>query len=94
MDVSLWEGMATRVLGHPKSPAPPPIKATFEGNPEKLAFFLNQVVSHLDQHGAAYADNEARMDTIMDNLDREVAEWLMALHNGAPKLGDPDAFLG
>lgn len=67
----------------------------FDGSPEKLAFFLNQVWSHLDRYRNNYSDEAARVDIIMANLKAEVAEWMTTLHNeDAPKLVTPDALLG
>lgn len=58
-------------------------------------FFLNQVWAHLDHYGPMYADNMACVDAIVANLEGEAAEWVMGLHDeGAPELGDPNAFLG
>lgn len=93
MDVSLWHGVATKV--HPKTSAAPPIKDAIDGNPEKLAFFLNQTWSHLDQHEIKYADDKILMDTIVANLKGETVEWMTTLHDeGAPELGILLAFLG
>lgn len=75
--------------------APPPITVTFNRNPEKFAFFLNQVWAHMDRYVPMYADDVACMDIIVANLKEEEAEWVMALHDKeVPKLGDLDAFLG
>lgn len=71
--------------GGPRPPPPPPIKSTFDGDPEKLMFFLNQIWSHLDQHGGAYI--------ILANLEKEITKWVMTLHDRAPEVGDPDVFL-
>lgn len=78
-----------------RPPQPPKFKTVFNRNPEKLPFFLNQVWSLLDQHGAEYADDEAWVDMIVANLEGEAAELVMILHDeGVPELGDPDTFLG
>ncbi|KAK9395724.1 hypothetical protein NXF25_019085 [Crotalus adamanteus] len=67
----------------------------FDGNPEKLAFFLNQVWSHLHCHGNNYPDEAAQVDVIVANLKVEAAEWVTILHNeDAPELATPDALLG
>lgn len=74
---------------------PPPLRATFNGNLEKLAFFLNQVQTHLDWHGKEHADNDAQVDTVMANLEGEAVEWVTAVHDkGAPELVNSDMFLG
>lgn len=42
-----------------------------------------------------YANDKAHVDAIMVNLEGEAAERVMVLHDeGAPELGEPDAFLG
>lgn len=46
-------GVAAGILGHPGGPGAPAIKATFDGSPEKLAFFLNQVWVHMDRYRLA-----------------------------------------
>lgn len=70
------------------------MKATFDGNSEKLAFFLNQVWMHVDPHGGEYADDEAWVDVIVTNLEGEMAEWVTTLHDErAPELANLDAFL-
>lgn len=66
---------------------PLPLRATFDGNPQKLVFFLNQVWMHLDQHGGEYTDDKAWVDVIMANLEGEVASWVTSLHDeGAPQV--------
>ncbi|KAK9395765.1 hypothetical protein NXF25_019126, partial [Crotalus adamanteus] len=72
-----------------------PLRATFNGSPEKLAFFLNQVWSHLNHHGNNYPDEATRVDVNMANLEAEVADWVTILHDeDAPELATPDALLG
>lgn len=94
MDLPLWWGMASRSLASIEAIPTPPLRTTFDGNPEKLAFFLNQVWMHLDWHEGEYADDEAWVDVIVANLKREAAEWMTRLHDeGAPELADLDAFL-
>lgn len=74
---------------------PPLLKATFDETPEKLAFFLNQVQSHPDWFGQMYPDKEACVEIIVENLEGEIKQGVVNLHDkGAPKLGDLAAFLG
>lgn len=80
-----WHGC--RCIGASQYPL---IKAKFDGDPEKLAFFLNQVWSHLDQYGEFYTDDEACVSAIGENLEGEAVEWVTLLHDeGAPELGVP-----
>lgn len=67
----------------------------FDRNLEKLVFFLNQMWAHLDLYGPVYAIDVACMNAIVANFEGEAVEWVMGCHDqGAPKLGDPDMFLG
>lgn len=87
-------GVAAGILGYPGGPGAPAIKATFDGSPEKLAFFLSQVWVHMDRYRLAYVDNATCVNAIMTNLGGKAAEWVTALHNeGDPKLGETDTFL-
>lgn len=66
----------------------------FDGNPETLAFLLNHVWTHLDQHRKEYSDDKAWVDVNVANLEGEVAEWVTILHDeGHPELDNLDAFL-
>lgn len=60
---------------------PPPLKATFDGWTEKLAYFLNQVWNYLDQYGADFHDKGAIVNAITVNLEKEATEWVVALHD-------------
>lgn len=51
----------------PKPPPSPQLRATFDRNPEKLTFFLNQVWAHFEWHGEGYPDD------IVANLEGE--QW-------------------
>lgn len=84
-----------RVTGAPQDLFKPlPIKATIDGSPGKLAFFLYQVWAHLDHYSPAYIDDVSCVNAIVTNLEGEVEEWVTRFHNEeAPKLGDPDVFL-
>lgn len=71
-----------------------PIKATFDGDPEKLPFFLNQVWAHLNRYTPAYTDNSMMMDAGAVNLEVEAAEWVTSLHDEqAPELWDTNLFM-
>lgn len=74
---------------------PPSLKATFDKTPEKLAFFLNQVQLHPDRFGQMYPDEDACVEIIVANLEGEITQGMVTLHDeGAPKLGDLAVFLG
>lgn len=55
---------------------PPPIKPMFEGDPERLPFFLNQVWVHHDCYAYAYPDNAKMVNAVTANLEEEVTEWV------------------
>lgn len=82
-------------MGAPGTIEPPLIKATLDGNLEKLAFFLNQMWAHLDQYGPVYFDDVACVNAIVANVEGEAAECVTGLHDErVPELGDPNDFLG
>lgn len=84
-----------RYWSTPRPPLPPPIKATFDGIPEKLAFFLNQAWSYSIRHGIKYAEDGPCVNVIMANPEGEVLEWVTTLHDeGTAELGDLVAFQG
>lgn len=69
----------------------PPLRAMFDGKPKKLAFFLNQAWTQLNQHGGEYADDETCVDVIVANLKGKEAKWVKILHDeGAPELPNLD----
>lgn len=73
---------------------PPCLRATFDGKPKKLAYFLNQVWSHMDQYGDAYLDEMACVNAINASMEGEAADWVVLLHDeAAPELGNVDAFM-
>lgn len=81
----------------PAPPAGPPwFKATFNGAPGKLAYFLNQIWSHLDCYGALYQSDQEIISAVVDNMmDREAAEWLAQLPSeGGPELDNANEFIG
>ncbi|KAK9395547.1 Retrotransposon-derived protein PEG10 [Crotalus adamanteus] len=72
----------------------PPFNATFDGDPEKLIFFLNQVRSHLNHWAYLYPEPGAMVDVIGANLEGEASEWLNNLYSEqALELEDPHLFL-
>lgn len=72
---------------------PPPLRATFDGDPDKLAFFLNQVWAHLDRNAPAYPDKRVMVNAVATNLG-EAMEWITSLHDEeASELGNLDIFL-
>ncbi|KAK9395445.1 retrotransposon-derived protein PEG10 [Crotalus adamanteus] len=72
----------------------PPFNATFDGDPEKLIFFLNQVRSHLNRWAYLYPEPGAMVDVIGANLEGEASEWLNNLYSEqALELEDPHLFL-
>lgn len=70
------------------------MKATFDGDLEKLTFFLNQVWVHIDDHAVNYPSDQAMVRAVTVNLEGEAAEWVTQLHDeDAPELGNIDTFL-
>lgn len=63
---------------YPPPLEPPPLKATFNGDPECLALLLSQVISHLDCYGHFYPSQWAM---VMAVLGGEAAKWVATLHN-------------
>lgn len=59
---------------HPLPLEPPPLRATFNGNPDRLALFLSQVISHLDRYTRLYLSQWAMVVEVMAVLEGEVAE--------------------
>ncbi|ETE71500.1 hypothetical protein L345_02679, partial [Ophiophagus hannah] len=80
-------------------PATPPaalpcFRAAFDETPGKLAYFLNQIWSHLDCHGDQYQSDQDMVLAIADNMEDNAAEWIAKLHNQrASELGDADEFV-
>lgn len=73
---------------------PPPINPTFDGDPKKPSFFLNQVWANFDQYAYAYLDDAMMVNTVVANLKGEVAEWVTNPHNlGASELLDANLFM-
>lgn len=70
------------------------IKATFDGEPDKLSFFINQVWVHVDCYAPTYPDERVMVNVVAANLEGEAAEWMTSLHDeDAPELGNVDLFL-
>lgn len=64
------------------------MKATFDGDLEKLAFFLNQVWAHLDHYALAYLTEVVMVNVVATKPEGEAAEWVTRLHNEVtPELG-------
>lgn len=73
---------------------PPPLQVSFDGNPDRVALFLSQVISHLDLYTRLYPSQWAMVVAVTAVLDREVAEWVADLHNEhARELADVGLFL-
>ncbi|KAG8124650.1 hypothetical protein E2320_019887 [Naja naja] len=53
----------------------------------KLAYFLNQIWSHLDYYGAQYQSDQEIITAIADNMmEGDTANWIAQLHDkGTPK---------
>lgn len=60
---------------------PPPLKATFDGDPECLALFLSQVISHLNHYGHLYLSQWVMVVAVMAVLEGEAAKWVATLYN-------------
>lgn len=61
--------------------------ATNKG-PEKLAFFLNQVWTNLDDYVPAYLLDIVMVNAVATNLEGEAMEWVMRFHGeDMPALG-------
>lgn len=73
--------------------APPPLKI-FDGDPNKLAIFLDHVLGHLHCYALAYPTQRAMVNAVAANLEREAEEWVATLHDEAPKRRDAGMFLG
>lgn len=67
------------------------MKATFDGDLEKLAFFMNQVWAHRDNHMADYLSDWAMVCTLTVNLESEAAAKFY--DKDVPELGNIDTFL-
>lgn len=78
----------------PQHLEPPLIKPTFDGDPKKLSFFLNQIWVHLDLYAYAYSDNATMVNAMTANLEGEAAECVTNLHNeGTPQLLNTNLFM-
>lgn len=73
---------------------PPPLQAVFNGNPDRVALFLSQVISHMDAYGHFYPSQWARVVAATMVLTGEAAGWVAGLHNiYARELADLGLFL-
>lgn len=59
----------------------------FDGKPEKLAYFLNQVWSHMDRYKADYPNDAACVNTTITSLEGEPAHWVVFLHDEGSGVG-------
>lgn len=82
--------------------APPPplpadpllLRATFDGDPDNLSFFLNQVWAHLDCYAPAYPDERVIVNAVVTNLEGEAMEWVTCLYDkDVPEVWNLDVFL-
>lgn len=60
---------------------PPLLWATFDGNPDRLALFLSQVISHLDRYTHLYPSQWAMVMAVTAMLEGEAIEWVAYLHS-------------
>lgn len=74
-------GAATGLLPVWQDQKPPPFRAKFDGQPEKLAYFLTQVWNYLEQYNVAHPDKISRMGAVTSNLEGDSTEWLVSLYN-------------
>ncbi|KAK9399584.1 hypothetical protein NXF25_012603, partial [Crotalus adamanteus] len=66
----------------------------FDGQPEKLAYFLTQVSNYLEKYGDRYPNDESKVNVISANLAGDAVERLVLLYDeAAPELHDVDAFM-
>lgn len=73
---------------------PPPLQATFDGSPDWVAIFLNQVISYMDLYGHFYPSQWAMVVAITTVLMGEAADWVADLHSDhAHDLTDVGLFL-
>ncbi|XP_039178262.1 uncharacterized protein LOC120298525 [Crotalus tigris] len=98
---SLAAGYPNLVPGQPQGPwgpgypwGVPPIPVTFDGNPDELAMFLGQAISHLDQFAQLYVSQWAMVGAITAALRGEAAAWAADLYSDhARELGSAGLFL-
>lgn len=68
------------------------LRATFYGDPAKLALFLSQIISHLGCYAHVYPTQRA-MVKMVTTLEGEAAEWVADLHSeNAQELGNAGMF--
>uniref|UniRef100_A0ACB8GEY2 Uncharacterized protein n=1 Tax=Sphaerodactylus townsendi TaxID=933632 RepID=A0ACB8GEY2_9SAUR len=69
-------------------------KVTFDGNPDELAFFMIQVGSYMEVHGAGFWMDRERVFELGTQLRGEAVNWLVGLVEGdALKLYNLEHFL-
>ncbi|KAL8181929.1 UNVERIFIED_CONTAM: hypothetical protein K2H54_034894 [Gekko kuhli] len=70
------------------------LDATFDGMPEKLAFFMVPVEKFVMYWSHLFLTEECRMDYIALKLQDGVADWYISLHNmQGPELYKVDEFM-
>lgn len=65
---------------HPMLLEPPILRATFNGNPDRLALFLSQVINHLDCYLHLYPTQWAMVVAMTAALEGEAAKWVVDLY--------------
>lgn len=73
---------------------PPPLQATFDGNPDRVALFLSQIIIHMDLYGWFYPSQWVMVVAMTTVLTSEAADWVTDLHSDyARELLDMELFL-
>ncbi|KAG8140016.1 hypothetical protein E2320_002733 [Naja naja] len=57
------------------------LRATFDGDPARLALFLNEVISHLNCYPHLYPSQRAMAEVVMAALEGEAAAWVADLYS-------------
>ncbi|XP_039209801.1 proline-rich transmembrane protein 2-like [Crotalus tigris] len=91
---NIGSGQTLGPWGPGSSWGPPPIPVTFDGNPDHLAMFLGQAISHLDQYAQLYASQWTMVGAVTAALHGEAAAWAADLYSDhARELGSAGLFL-
>ncbi|XP_062829756.1 retrotransposon-derived protein PEG10 isoform X4 [Anolis carolinensis] len=70
------------------------LRATFDGDPEKLPIFLFRVATFMTKWADTFANEMDKVQYVVDHLEGAAAEWFMALYDtNAPELNNLDAFM-
>lgn len=59
---------------------PPSLCVTFDGNPDKVALFLGQVIDHMDRYAHLYTSQWTMVMAIAAVLEDEAADWVADLY--------------